>query len=1156
MKKMTGMKPLLLTFCAVGVLSAMNQTWAADVVTNCAQVSKANEQDANSTPSNKTEAELLAGFNAIPKTLENDESCAPVTIEATPTYSIGNRVWIDTDNSGDATTGEVGAGAGVKLILKNGAGTQVGSPTETDADGRYLFSGLAAGNYQVCILAENFEAGGKLEGYLPSTGLKQTADPNNIVDGLDNGEDTVGGIICASAIALGDNEPEDELGFTGITDGDDGQGTPDNRSNLTVDFGVTLPPPPTVSVGDTIWEDVDGDGKQGGATDKPLADVTVTLKKADGSTAKDINDADVLPQQTDVNGSYQFVNLPEGDYLIEVTKPAGYDFTKVNEGTDSKIDSNCAVTDGKTAPFALGVGAEIDDGDTNANNDPTQDCGLVKQIVPPTPVSVGNYIWEDADKDGIQDAAEKGIAGVTVTLTDKNGNPVKDLDDVTVVAQPTDVDGFYQFDNLPAGEYQIVVSKPAGYDFTKPMEGTDTKVDSNCAVTDGKISGIILAAGAEIDDGDTNADNDPTQDCGLAPTVAPTYSIGNRVWIDTNNSGDANTGEVGVALGIKLILKDDGGTIVDETETDASGRYLFSGLDAGSYQVCLLAENFAAAGKLAGYLPSTGTNQKENPDIGGDDNRGIDGDDNGDDDVTGDICANLTELNDQEPLKEFGFTENNDGDDGKSTPDNRSNLSIDFGVVPPPKKTVNIGDYIWIDTDKDGLQDPEELPLKGAEVTLLNKDGSPVVIDGDMAVPSQTTDEDGKYLFTGLPEGEYIIKVQAEGYTLTKSGGDVDANASNTDSNCEADLGGTAPFSLMAGQEPEVDGDGANGNLTIDCGMYPTPTPVVKHSLGNKVWIDDGNGTAANANNGKMDAGEKPVVDGVRMELWNTAEPPQNMRSITTVNGFYVFDDLEAGDYRVCIASGNFAATGLLANYTASTGGNELDPNEDVDKNDNGDDDLQYGICNTKVITLGAGEPTAEADTASGNQGDDGKGTADNRSNLTLDFGVLPPPAAPETVGVGDKMWVDLDGNGKQDPGDPGLGGVTVKLLDKDGKLVATQVTKPDGSYFFDKLTEGDYRIVAIPPSLYNIVTKNAGDVDDKPFNDDSNCAADGSTALFTLKAGAEPTDDGDTDANTNRSVDCGFVPHVQIPTVSEWGLAIMSMLLATVAFFRRRRED
>jgi serine-aspartate repeat-containing protein C/D/E len=146
---------------------------------------------------------------------------------------------------------------------------------------------------------------------------------------------------------------------------------------------------------------------------------------------------------------------------------------------------------------------------------------------------------------------------------------------------------------------------------------------------------------------------------------------------------------------------------------------------------------------LAGYLASTGSNQKENPNIGGLDNRGIDGDDNGDD-VSGDICTNLVDLNDEEPLNEFGFTDKNDGDDGKSTPDNRSNLSIDFGVVPPLKKTVSVGDYIWIDTDKDGLQDPEELPLKGAKVTLLNKDGSPVVIGGDMAIQPQTTGEDGK----------------------------------------------------------------------------------------------------------------------------------------------------------------------------------------------------------------------------------------------------------------------------------------------------------------------------------------------------------------------------------------------------------------------------
>ncbi|QTR49965.1 SdrD B-like domain-containing protein [Candidatus Thiothrix anitrata] len=1291
MKKMTGMKPLLLTFCAVGVLSSMNPVWAADVVTNCAQVSKANETDIDSDPGNKTEAELLSGFNAEPKTLEDDEACSPVTIEAIPTYSIGNLVWIDADNSGDATVGEVGVGAGVKLILKDDGGVQVGEPVETDTEGRYLFSDLAAGDYQVCILKENFEGTGKLVGYLPSTGVNQKIDPDDSdEDEHDNGEDTVEDGICSNTFTLNDQEPLNELGFTNLLDGDDGKGTPDNRSNLTVDFGVRLPPPPTVSVGDTIWEDVDGDGKQGGVTDKLLANVTVTLKKADGSPAQDINGVDVAAQQTDVNGNYQFVNLPEGDYLIEVTKPAGYDFTKINEGTDGKIDSNCTA-DGKISGINLAIGAEIDDGDDDANNDPTQDCGLVKLPTPsvsvgdtiwedvdgdgkqggvtdkllanvtvtlkkadgspaqdingvdvaaqqtdvngnyqfvnlpegdylievtkpagydftkinegtdgkidsnctadgkisginlaigaeiddgdddanndptqdcglvklPTPsVSVGDTIWEDVDGDGKQGGVtDKLLANVTVTLKKADGSPAQDINGVDVAAQQTDVNGNYQFVNLPEGDYLIEVTKPAGYDFTKINEGTDGKIDSNCTA-DGKISGINLAIGAEIDDGDDDANNDPTQDCGLIPTVAPTYSIGNRVWIDADNSGDANVGEENAGAGIKLILKDDGGITIGDTETDAHGRYLFSGLGAGSYQVCVLAENFAVDGKLAGYLASTGPNQKENPNIGGVDNRGIDGDDNGDDDVSGDICTNLVELNDEEPLNELGFTDNNDGDDGKSTPDNRSNLTIDFGVVSPPKKSVSVGDYIWIDADQDGLQDPEELPLKGAEVTLLNKDGSPVVIGGDMAIPSQITGEDGKYLFSDLPEGEYIIKVQAVGYTLTKSVGDPDSNAANNDSNCEADLGGTEPFSLMAGQESEVDGDDANGDLTIDCGFYPTPIPVVKHSLGNKVWIDDGNGTAVNANNGQMDTGEKPVVDGVRMELWNTTEPSQNLASTTTVNGFYLFDNLEAGDYRVCIAPGNFAATGLLANYTASTGGNELDPNDDVDNNDNGDDVHQDGICNTTVITLGVDEPTGETDTANGKPGEDGKGTVDEQSNLTLDFGVLPPPAEPETVAVGDKMWVDLDGDGKQDPGEPGLGDVTVKLLDKEGNVIATQVTKPDGSYFFDNLPEGEYRIVAIPPSLYNIFTKSGGSVDDNSANDDSNCAADGSTSLFTLKAGTEPTDDGDSDANTNRSVDCGFVPHVQIPTANTWGLAIMSMLLAVVAFFRRRRED
>ena len=56
-------------------------------------------------------------------------------------------------------------------------------------------------------------------------------------------------------------------------------------------------------------------------------------------------------------------------------------------------------------------------------------------------------MWEDTNKDGIQDADEKGIADVTVTLKDSNGN--------TIGTTTTDESGKYQFNNLQNGDYTV-----------------------------------------------------------------------------------------------------------------------------------------------------------------------------------------------------------------------------------------------------------------------------------------------------------------------------------------------------------------------------------------------------------------------------------------------------------------------------------------------------------------------------------------------------------------------------------------------------------------------------------------------------------------------------------------------------------------------------
>lgn len=81
MKTMNSFKSLLVTFCAVGVLAAANQSWADAEIANCAQVNAATETDADSTPGNKaSSADILAAVTG--GTAEDDESCAVLTLKS------------------------------------------------------------------------------------------------------------------------------------------------------------------------------------------------------------------------------------------------------------------------------------------------------------------------------------------------------------------------------------------------------------------------------------------------------------------------------------------------------------------------------------------------------------------------------------------------------------------------------------------------------------------------------------------------------------------------------------------------------------------------------------------------------------------------------------------------------------------------------------------------------------------------------------------------------------------------------------------------------------------------------------------------------------------------------------------------------------------
>lgn len=63
----------------------------------------------------------------------------------------------------------------------------------------------------------------------------------------------------------------------------------------------------------------------------------------------------------------------------------------------------------------------------------------------------------------------------------------------------------------------------------------------------------------------------------------------------------------------------------------------------------------------------------------------------------------------------------------------------------------------WIDSDGDGVQDPNETPVQGIILTLdTDPDGNGIF---DTAIATDTTDANGNYLFDDLPAGAYVVKV-------------------------------------------------------------------------------------------------------------------------------------------------------------------------------------------------------------------------------------------------------------------------------------------------------------------------------------------------------------------------------------------------------------
>jgi len=992
---------------------------------------------------------------------------------------LGNFVWLDTDADGIQDAGEAGVD-NVIVELYDGNGNLI-STTLTGDDystaaveqGYYQFTGLAAGNYQVK--------------FIPAGDLQiTTANANgNGQDAADSDADVVTGLSQIVSLAAGE-------------------------SNQTIDAGLIQP----ARLSGYVYEDLGNDGVRDPSA--PIAGVTITL-----TGTNDLGQAVNLTTTTNAAGYYEFANLRPGTYQVNETQPAGYLDGKDTAGTTGGTVTNDQLAGiplaagqhsqennfGELKPASLSGYVYEDAGNDGVRNSEPAIAGVtitltgiddlgqvvnlttttnaagfyqftdlrpgsytvtetqpggyvdgkdtagstggnasVNDVISAIPLSAGQnsvennfgelpaataklsgYVYEDLGNDGVRDPSAP-IAGVTITLTGTN-----DLGQAVNLTTTTDANGYYEFGSLRAGTYQVNETQPAGY-----LDGKDTAGTTGGTVTNDQLAGIPLATGQHSQENNFGE---------LKPAKLSGY-----VYEDAGNDGVRNSEPAIAGVTITLTGTDDQGQAVSlTTTTNAAGYYEFADLRPGTYQV--------NETQPAGY-------------VDGKDTAGSTGGT-----VTNDQLANI-------PLAAGQHSQENN-----------------FGELPAA--TAKLSGYVYEDLGNDGVRDPSA-PIAGVTITLTGTNDL-----GQAVNLTTTTDANGYYEFGSLRAGTYQVnETQPAGYldgkdTAGTTGGTVsnDQLASiplaTGQHSQENNFGELRPASLSGYVYQDAGNDGVRNSEPAIAGVTITLTGT--NDLGQSVSLTtttnaagfyqftdlrpgsytvtetqpggyvDGKDTAGSTGG---NASVNDVISAIPLSAGqnsvenNFGELPQATAKISG----YVYEDL--GDDGVRDPSTPIAGVTIKL-----TGINDLGQAVNLTTTTSAAGYYEFGSLRAGTYQVNETQPGGYLD------GKDTAGTTggtvsnDQLASIPLatgqhsqenNFGELKPAA------IGNKVWLDCDMDGKQDAGEPGVGGVTVKLLDSSGNVVGTTTTNANGDYQFTGLRPGSYSVEFVKLTGYSFTTRDA----------------------------------------------------------------------------------
>ena len=969
---------------------------------------------------------------------DNNTAKASISVK----HRLSGKVYYDANDSSSYTDGEEGfKDITVELLRPDGS---VIATTTTDADGNYSFTRLAAGDYTVKVTKAGaiadltqtedpdatkdstsgtvtLNAGNPVQeninfGYVKKHAISGTVYLDQNRDKAKDGGDiaqsgvTVKLVDASGAVvATTTTDADGNYSFTGLNDGtytvqvdktgplasteqtEDPSGNGDSRSQA-ITFTRSDPDVTNVNFGyaedytvsGTVYYDKDrsetlNNGEPG------FDGVTVNLLNEAGAT--------VATTTTKADGTYSFAKLPAGKYTVKVEPSDLLKKLEQTEDPDGTKDSASGVVQvGHDNPSVKNV-----------------NFGYA------TNYTIKGTVYRDADRSESLEDGEKLYQGVTVDLLDNAGN--------VVATTTTDAHGAYAFTNLEEGTYKVRVHKEGPIADLVQTEDPDATKDN----TSGDIT-------LEL--------NDPIKENVNFGYISDN-SISGTIYRDDNRSNSLNGGEAGYPEQTVQLL-DKAGAVIKTTKTDANGNYSFDNLPDGTYSVKVVKD---------GAL--TDLEQTEDPD------------------ATKDSASEPIVLNEDNPTKK----------------------NVNFGYVPD----YFIKGTIYRDGNRSGALDAGEKLYKGVTVNLVDADGT--------VVATTTTDADGTYSFDKLPAGTYSVKVVQDGPIASlEQTGDPDATKDNA----------SEPITLNNDNPSTTD---------VNFGY------VNNNSLSGTVYRDD-------SRNGDQD-GTEPGYSGVTVQLLDASG---NVVATTTTdaNGAYSFSKLPDGTYSVkVVKDGELADTeqtedpdankdnasepvtlgednptkdhidfGYVPDYSIhglvyrDGDRNEMHgatekgyANQTVELRDkdgkvvattttdaNGAysfSKLPAGDYTVKVVKDGAltdldqtEDPDSTKDSASGVI----SLSNDHRTETDVNFGYIANNSINGTI------YRDGDRDGKKGDTEGRYSGVTVQLLDKDGKVIATTTTNKDGKYSFEHLPDGTYSVKVVKDGVLTD-TDQTGDPDNKLDN-------------------------------------------------------------------------